>query len=522
MDEDKRDVSCSFCRSKWSNKIALIAVAGILSASLSSLSANPNVTTSSKNAASTYPRKQKNAPMVAKPFRPTALLPKPANPAVSAQPSPKPVFPPKGNIRPTALLPKSANPTVLPRKSVKSTVSAQTSAKPAAPPTTTPNVRPTTNSAAPTKQAPKEFPLIKPIDAASAQSRNQYSLQKCCHALKNLGKRLSGKDAGDAARELVIFVVKFTVRNADLIYGQALRAKMTEKPKARQICFESLNIALEQALPFAKSSGCFEDFIKLLGESYGPSFDLFKRELQEVTHLSKNRPDDDSAIRTDFSDEYAQTMEQKACAVIGGYSNLFTVKNFPEEIATLLAEYAEEIKESMANARKNLGTSQAAATLNRTYDEFARFIVSKADAIAQKFPNEEIDEIYRALVTAALPFILPIISQMGALWAFVNGFKNVGIPSLRKIFETKFRSHGKFIAGIPDEEEKEQDIDQSGLTEPEKRAAARRRQEEKNRREAAALKYISSQIDIVVGFTCESLRNYLDIFQKRDTPNWPI
>jgi hypothetical protein len=393
------------------------------------------------------------------------------------------------------------------------------------------NVQPTTSSAAATKtlaesveQALQKSPTIKPLDAASAQSRDQYDQRKYCHILKIFSNLTPGMDARNIARGLANSVVKFTVYNTDLVYGQALQAKMTEKPTAEQICFESLNIALEQTLPFAKILGCFEEFTKLLGESYGPSFNIFKKEFQSVTHLFKNRPEDDSGIRTDSTYEYAQKMDQRACAVIEGYSNLFTIKNCPEEIVTLLDEYEKEIRGTMANVRKNLGTSQSTATLNRINDELARFIVSKADAIAQKFPNEKIEKIYMAITITALPFVLPVISEMGSLWAFANGLKNGGIPPLRKNFGIKFRLFGKFIVdqGSPALDE-EPEVDQSKLTAPEKREADRRKQKEIERREIAAQKYIVTQTDIIIEWFYEITRGYLDIFQKRNTAsNWPI
>jgi hypothetical protein len=519
MDEDKKNVSYSLVQSRWLNEISLIAIAGAFSANLSPLSADPSATTKPRKATSTY---SWNPYGGQKRFHPSKIpsvkdaqntAQTTIRPAVPAQKPVKQAIPTQKLVKPAVPVQKSVKPVVPTQKPVRSAVSAPAN----------PNVEPTMNPPASIKQVPKEFPIIKPMDAASAQSRNQYSTQKVCCALENLKKSLAKEDAHDTAHKLVIFAIKFTVHNADLIYRQALQAKMVEKPTAKQVCLELLNVVLEQTLPFAKNWGCFEEFTKTLSESYGPSFDIFKKEFQETTHLSKNRPDDGSGISTDFSHEYAQMMEEKACAVVRGYSNLFTIKNCPEEIATLLAEYAEEIKESMANAKKNLGTSQSAATLNRTNDELARFIVSKADAIAQKFPEEKIDKIHRALTMTALPFILPAISQMGSLWTFSNGFKNGGIPSLRKTFETKFRLHGEFIVnqGSPLLEE-EPEVDQNKLTETEKRAAARRKQEEKDRREAAAQKYIATQIDIIIEWLCEITRRYLDIFQKRDTPNWPI
>jgi hypothetical protein len=587
MDEDKKNVSCSFCRSKWLDEISLIAITGVFSANLSSLSANPNTTTRSKNAPSVYSwnsygrqdlpnplfwkegpsntaRKpvepavplQKSAELAAlseklvelaasiqKSSEPAALSEKLIELAASLQKSSEPAALPEKLVELAASIQKSsesaapaqkpAGPTALPQKLVELAASLQKPAEPATPaqkparpaalPPAHPSVKPSMSPAAFVKQTLEKFSIIKPMDAASAQSRNQYSTQKYCHILKNLKALLSGKDTRDMAREFVILVIKFTVHNADSIYEQASQAKMTKKPTAEQICFESLNIALEQTLPFTKDLGCFEEFTKLLEESYGPSFDIFKGEFQSVTHLFKNRPDDDSGIRTDFSYEYAQTMEQRACAIVGRYSNLFTIKNCPEEIVTLLDQYAEEIKESMINASKNLGTSQAAATLNRTNDELARFIVSKADAMVQKFPDEKIDKIYKTLAITALPFVLPFISETGSLWAFVNGFKSGGIPPLRKIFEIKFRLFGEFIVnqGSPSLDE-EPEADQSKLTLTEKREADRRKQKEKDRREAAAQKYIAIQTDTIIEFTCELMRIYLDIFQKRDTPNWPI
>ncbi|MDR2371712.1 MAG: hypothetical protein LBD60_01030 [Puniceicoccales bacterium] len=423
MDEDKKNVSCSFCQSKWLNEISLIVITGTLSANLSPLSASPDA-------------------------------------------------------------------------------------------------KPATSPAASTEQ----FPIIKPIDAASAQSRDQYGLRKCCHILKNLSNHTPEKDARDIAHGFVNFTVKFTVRNADLVYGQALQAKMTEKPTAEQICLESLNIALEQIIPLAKNLGCFEELTKLLGKNYGLLFDLFRKEFQNATHLLKNRPDDGSGIRTDFAYEYAQKMEQRACAVMEGYSNLFTIENCPEEIVTLLNEYEKEIRETMANVEKNLGTSQSTATLNRINDELARFIVSKANAIAQQLPNEKIETIYRLIIITALPFVLPVVSEMGSLWAFANGLKNGGIPPLRKNFEIKFRLFGGFIIDqdVPTLN-KEPEVDQSKLTATEKREADRRKQKENERREIAKQKYITNQIDIIIEWLYEITRGNLDVFQKRSTaPNWPI
>jgi hypothetical protein len=359
------------------------------------------------------------------------------------------------------------------------------------------------------------------MDAASAQSRNRYGTQKCSHELAIVEKLLSEKDDRDKALALAEFVAKFTVSNADLIYGQALQAKMTDKPTAEQICYESFYIAIEQTLFLAKNLGCLEEFEKQLGKSYGSSFDRFKKEFQSVTYLAKDRPNDGSGVVTAFDNEYAQKMETKVCLGVKQYTNLFTIKNCPEEISSLLVKYAEEIRESMANIKANLGTSQSTAALNRINDTLAQFIVSKANEIHEKFPDEGLYKIYRALAITALPYVLPVLSEIGPLWAFANSLKNGGIPAFRKVFETKFRLHGTSIAnqGNPIKKEKQ---DAANQTEAEKRAADRREQIEEQHRQDAAEKHIAVQTDIIIEALCGVTRGYLDVFQKRDSSNWPI
>ena len=255
---------------------------------------------------------------------------------------------------------------------------------------------------------------------------------------------------------------------------------------------------------------------------HGLLFDTFREEFGNVTHLSQNQPDDGSGIVTAFNSEYAEKMEQRTYSIVEKYSNLFRIRNCPEEILALLGEYAKEIDENMTNMKANLGTSQASATLNLVEDTLARFIVSKTDEIIKKLPNEKFNEIYKFLAITALQSMLPTISQMGPLRAFANTLRDGGTPSLRKAFETKFRSCGTFInQGGPAEEEKE-DADQSQLTLIEKREADRRKQKEKDRREAAAQKQIVGQTDMIVEWFLTITRGYVDTFRKRNTPNWPI
>jgi hypothetical protein len=375
----------------------------------------------------------------------------------------------------------------------------------------------------PAARVPKEFPIIKPMDAASAQSRSQYSVQKCSRELKKFKEILMEKNTPDRTNASVVFVVKFTVQNADLIYGQALQAKMTEKPTARQICSESLCVVLEQILPFAKDLEYYETFIRQLSVKYGLLFDVFKRELGRTTHLSKNQPDDGSGMRTAFEDTYAEKMEQKTNSIAKQYDDLFTVKDCPEEILPLLNEYAGEIRESMANVEMHFGSFQIAAALNRATDALFRFIVSKANEFSGNFPDIKLSIIYRAISVRALQFALPTFSVTGSLWPFANGLKNGGIPSFRKALETKFQLLGTHIIhqDSPAEEEK-QNVDQANQTETEKYIAERRKREEEQRRQAAAEKFIVVQIDIIMEWLLETTRNYLDIFQKRNSSNWPI
>jgi hypothetical protein len=348
----------------------------------------------------------------------------------------------------------------------------------------------TASLAAAAKQVPPQFPAISQTDAGSAQSRNRYSTRKCSWELKKLKETLSGKDTPDRINGLIEFVAKFTVHNADSIYGQLLQTKMNEKPTSDQICLESLYIALEQTLPFAKNLGCQEKFLEQLGKSYNSLFDIFKEEFKAVTHLSQNRPNSGSGITTAFADEYAQKMEEKICSIAKQYDTLFNIKNCPEEISALLSEYAKEIGENMDNAKRNLGNFQAGAALNRIGDTLAQFIVSKASEIAEKFPNEKLVSIYRAIAVTTLQFILPAVSEMGPLWGFANMLKNTGTSPLRKNFEAAFRLHGTFI------------VDQRGQTKEEQ--------------------YIAVQVDTIIELLRGIGRNYLDMFQKRDSPNWPI
>ncbi|MDR1590396.1 MAG: hypothetical protein LBR92_00090 [Puniceicoccales bacterium] len=373
----------------------------------------------------------------------------------------------------------------------------------------------------PTKQA--EYPLMKPMDAVSIQSRNQYNQQKCSYELKRISTSMEGKDAQDKAKILMEFIAGFTVCNADLQYGQVLQAKMVKIPTAKEICSGLLCITLEQVLPLAKKLSCWEQLSQQLENKYSPIFNMLQTKLKTITHLSKNRPVDSSGIQTAFAYEWAQKMEKVISKIIKQYQDLFIIKNCPEEIMDRLNEYAEEFKEITNNLRKSLSTSQGAAALNRIEDELTRFIVTKADIIAIAFPNEKLDKIYGALAIITLQYTLPLIARLGTLWGFANALKNGGISSLKEIFKIKFQLYGKFISNQCSPTIKEEpEGDQSKLTETEKRDIERRKQKEKDRRDASMETYIVAQTNIIIEFLYRITQKYLDVFQKRDTANWPI
>jgi hypothetical protein len=373
------------------------------------------------------------------------------------------------------------------------------------------------------RQTAKNFPIIKPMDAASNRSRDQYNTKKCSWELAKLKKDLTEEDTQDKVQALVKFVTNFTVRNSDLICRQVSQARMIEKPNSDQLCQESLHIALEQTLPLAKNWECLKSFEEYLCEEHSLFFDILKKEFGKATYLPQDQPDDGSGVVIAFDSEYAQNMERKTRLIVENYEDLFSVEDYSEEIMALLAKYEKEIKDNMANAKISLGPSQASATLNHMEDTLTRFIVKNANEIFEKFPNEKLEKIYNTLVRITLRTVLPAISELGPLWALANVLKNTSTSPLRKNFETAFQLHGTSIAnqGIPPKED-EQDTDQANQTETEKRIAARRKQEAERHRLDMAAKHIAVQIDIIIEDLRMTMRSYLSVFQKRNSSNWPI
>jgi hypothetical protein len=348
-------------------------------------------------------------------------------------------------------------------------------------------------------------------------------MQKYYRILKQFKKTLAGKSAADMAVALTTFVVKFAVHEADRVYGQARLAKMVEIPTAEQVCRGSLCTALEQTLLLAQHLGCFVEFVKPWRDDYGQPFDILKTELQNVTYLALDRPVAASGVQIDFAHECAQKMGKKARLIVRQYDSLFTVKNYPEEIETRLNELGEQFRKDVTKIRKNLGTNQASSALSRFYNELVRFIIINASEFFQRFPNENRTEIYQGLITVALLPLLRVVSRMDILRAFSNELGRGGTPTLNKIFEVKMKLHGPFIVNpegqAPNEESED---DQSELSEKEKREAARRKQKEKDRKEAAINKRTTSEIDTIIELLADTVREWLDTFEKRDTSNYPL
>jgi hypothetical protein len=311
---------------------------------------------------------------------------------------------------------------------------------------------------------------------------------------------------------------------ADSVYGQACQAKLTEKPTVDQVCLEALLLALDQTLFETHVLGCTEEFMNQAGEKYTPIYNTFKEAFGNARYLARDQSKDSSEIPTDFAVEQATKMEEILCETIKKYRKWITIpQNCPPEITALLEECKPVIRETVVNLKTSMGASQGPAALNRTIDELALFIVSNADAIAQKCPDVKIEKIYRALVTTASPFVLPTIAWLGPLWAFANALKNGGTPPLRKALETKLRLDAEYIISQGSPVLKpEPETDQNQLTEVQKRAAIRQEQEAKDRRDAAAKKYIDTQTDTIVEFLLQTTRGDLDIFKKRTTSNWPL
>jgi hypothetical protein len=373
----------------------------------------------------------------------------------------------------------------------------------------------------PTKQTAKDFPIIEPMDAVSTQSRNQYNEKKCSWKLEKIKEDLAEKNSSEKVQELTNFVAKFTVHNSDLIFRQTAQAKTIEKPSPNLLCQESLRIALEQTLPLANEWECKEEFTKCLCENYGIFGDTLKKEFGDTDHLSQNQPDDGSGVVVAFDSEYAEDMERKTNLIVNSYNALFALEDCPEEIMAFLSEYVKNLNNDMANIKMSLGPSQTSAALNHIKDMLPRVIVSKANEIFEKFPYEKLKKIYKIIVAATLQVALPTISELGSLWALANTLKNTDTSPLRKNFERAFRTHGTSIIN-QDNLEEEQDIDQANQSEVEKRIAAKRKCEANQRKQDIAEKYTTVQIDTIIELLRTITRDYLNVFQKRYSRNWPI
>jgi hypothetical protein len=81
----------------------------------------------------------------------------------------------------------------------------------------------------------------------------------------------------------------------------------------------------------------------------------------------------------------------------------------------LLTEYTKEIDKSMVNATDRLGNSQIGAVSNRIRDMLTQFIISKANEIAEKFLDEKLVNISRAVPVTRLQFMLSAVSATGHL-----------------------------------------------------------------------------------------------------------
>jgi hypothetical protein len=236
-------------------------------------------------------------------------------------------------------------------------------------------------------------------------------------------------------------------------------------------------------LPCASHLQCFNSFVKQIKKDNDRLFDAVQAELKKTIHIPKIK-EDSEAIIVEFSSMHAEFILTIIHSIAIKYEKLFCSNR-----DNCAAHLTPQIASLVAMQKKSLGSSAAAAAALSSFSEMlADFVVSESNKIAENLPEKSIFEIYMDVVYVALQHILPAVSSAGVAWGFANAFKS---DDEKTPFNKKLKDF---------------------FQNPEKAAhilSQRGSLDEK--------KYIKNQTHAIRDAICTVIREYFNVFQKRET-----